>query len=436
MTTDGVPGPTAPSAPARVLVVDIDPATVALAREALLPPWFEVVPAATKAEAAARLAEGPIHAAVIGMVLADADGRSFAAELTQHTPTAAIPVFLLALRGAAAHQESRRLGIAEVLEKPLDAATLVSRVSAAIADQRAIARRSTDHRTRVGNRETFVAAHAAAMQAGAAPGSVVLADLDGLTGINDAFGRAAGDSVVRDVGGRLVEAFRDADTVARWRDDEFVLLLPGTDAAAAKRLMARAQAALVSSPLTAPDGHEMPVTLSAGIALARPGTPLEETVAAADRALSAAKAQGPGTVLTDEDERRGGPVTVLVAEDDRVSATLVRHRLERAGYRVVHVLNGTDALIAAEARRFDLCILDIRMPGLDGIEVLKRLRTLREYGRTPIVMLTSLGREEDIVRAFDLGASDYVTKPFSPVELLARVQRLVRERDRGAAEPR
>jgi diguanylate cyclase (GGDEF)-like protein len=415
--------------PARVLVVDIDPATLDQARAALVPPAFTVLPAATRAEAEAVLTGGGVDAAVIGMVLPDADGRTFASDLARHASTAAIPVILLALRGAAVQGESRRLGVADVLEKPLDPARLVGSVSAALAAGRSAARRSVDHRLRVAGREAFVAAYAQASAPGATPAAVILADLDHLTAINEAYGRAAGDDAVRDIGGRLVEAFRDTDTVARWRDDEFVLLLPATDVAAARRLLARAQAALVSAPLAAPDGHDLPVTLSAGIATARPEAPLEAVLAAADRALTAAKAQGPSTVLTDGDEQRGGPVTVLVAEDDRVSATLVRHRLERAGYRVVHCLNGNDALTAAEARTFDLCILDIRMPGLDGIEVLKRIRALPGYARTPIVILTSLGREADIVRGFDLGASDYVTKPFSPVELLARIQRLVRNTD-------
>ncbi|MDH5549462.1 MAG: response regulator [Gemmatimonadota bacterium] len=119
---------------------------------------------------------------------------------------------------------------------------------------------------------------------------------------------------------------------------------------------------------------------------------------------------------------------MLVAEDDRVTATLVRHRLERAGFEVVHCESGTLALEAAEQVTFGLCISDIRMPGLDGFELVKRLRALPQYEAVPILMLTSLGREEDIVRAFSLGASDYMTKPFSPVELLARVQRLLRRR--------
>ena len=74
-----------------------------------------------------------------------------------------------------------------------------------------------------------------------------------------------------------------------------------------------------------------------------------------------------------------------------------------------------------------LVILEGRMPGINGFELLRLLRRMPAYTDTPILMLTNAGREKDIVRAFDLGASDYVTKPFSAAELVARVQRLIRE---------
>jgi putative two-component system response regulator len=346
--------------------------------------------------------------------------------LTQHPATAAIPVFILSPKvTAAAREESRRLGIAGWIEKPLEAAVLVRAVSAAV--RRAGGRRSVDRLTGIASRAAFTEAFARATGSGV-PASVILLDLDALKAVNTAFGREAGDAVLRDVGARLAGAFRDTDVVARWRDDEFVVLLPATDGAAAKRLLARAQAILTTSPPVAPDGTELHVSFCGGIGQARPAMPLEDAIATADRALSAAKVKGPSTVLTDEEDRRSGPRQVLVAEDDRVAATLLRHRLERGGFHVVHCWNGQEALDAATAGVFELFVLDIRMPALDGFELLRRLRAMPAYTRTPIIMLTGLGREEDIVRAFDLGASDYVTKPFSAVELMARVYRLVRER--------
>lgn len=115
---------------------------------------------------------------------------------------------------------------------------------------------------------------------------------------------------------------------------------------------------------------------------------------------------------------------ILLVEDDESLRTVVKDALEREGYDVTPTGDGQDALERALARRFELVILDLMLPGMDGYDVCARLR---EAGRdVPIVMLTARGREEDRVRGLDLGADDYVVKPFSLKELLARVRARLR----------
>ena len=92
----------------------------------------------------------------------------------------------------------------------------------------------------------------------------------------------------------------------------------------------------------------------------------------------------------------------------------------------VHYDSGSAAFEAALAEIPDLVILDVKMPGMDGFEVLERLRRTPAYRTVPIIMLTSMGSEADVVRGFRLGADDYILKPFSPTELSARVRRLLR----------
>ena len=117
--------------------------------------------------------------------------------------------------------------------------------------------------------------------------------------------------------------------------------------------------------------------------------------------------------------------SVLLAEDDQSQANLVRQRLIQEGLTVQHVPNGREAMAALRTRDFSLIILDVRMPLFDGFEVLERIRNELDM-KTPVIMLTAMGSEADIVRGYDLGANDYLLKPFNVVQLVARVKSLLK----------
>ncbi|TYB50028.1 response regulator transcription factor [Actinomadura chibensis] len=124
---------------------------------------------------------------------------------------------------------------------------------------------------------------------------------------------------------------------------------------------------------------------------------------------------------------------VLVVDDDPTVADVVARYLARDGHQVTCVADGPSALRRARAERPDLVVLDLMLPGMDGLEVCRRLR---ETSAVPIVMLTALGAETDRLVGLETGADDYVTKPFSPRELALRVRSVLR-RARGAyREPR
>jgi DNA-binding response OmpR family regulator len=124
---------------------------------------------------------------------------------------------------------------------------------------------------------------------------------------------------------------------------------------------------------------------------------------------------------------------VLVVDDDPTVSDVVRRYLERAGLAVTLAADGYAALRAYEAERPDLVVLDLMLPGLDGLEVCRRLRSRPD--EVPIVMLTALGEEADRVLGLQLGADDYVTKPFSPRELVLRVRSVLRRTGRPAPAP-
>jgi two-component system, OmpR family, response regulator ResD len=124
---------------------------------------------------------------------------------------------------------------------------------------------------------------------------------------------------------------------------------------------------------------------------------------------------------------RGNP-RVLVVDDDPMVSEVVVSYLRRAGFEAEQTSDGAHAVALAHANRPDLVVLDLMLPGLDGLEV---CRQLRELGEVPVIMLTALGAEHDRVLGFEVGADDYVTKPFSPRELVLRVQSVLRRTGRG-----
>jgi len=118
--------------------------------------------------------------------------------------------------------------------------------------------------------------------------------------------------------------------------------------------------------------------------------------------------------------------SILVVDDEREILELVKYNLAKEGYGVVCVETGEDALSAARLKLPDLVLLDLMLPGVDGLEVCRKLKADPKTQEIPVIMLTAKGGEADIVAGLELGADDYVTKPFSPRVLTARVKAVLR----------
>ena len=121
---------------------------------------------------------------------------------------------------------------------------------------------------------------------------------------------------------------------------------------------------------------------------------------------------------------------ILVVDDEEDILELVKHHLVREGYRVVCAETGEKALTRAREASIDLIVLDLMLPGMDGLEITKVLKSDSKTRHIPIVMLTAKGEEADIVTGLELGGDDYITKPFSPRVLLARVKAMLRRHPR------
>lgn len=118
--------------------------------------------------------------------------------------------------------------------------------------------------------------------------------------------------------------------------------------------------------------------------------------------------------------------SVLIVEDDENITELMRYNIESAGFFVNSVIDGEEAILAATELDPDVIILDWMLPNLSGIEICRRLRRLPETANVPIIMITARAEESDKIRGLETGADDYLTKPFSPRELVARIQAVLR----------
>lgn len=117
---------------------------------------------------------------------------------------------------------------------------------------------------------------------------------------------------------------------------------------------------------------------------------------------------------------------VLIVEDEPSMVELLRYNLESEGFEVCSALDGEEGMMAIEEQKPDMVLLDWMLPKISGIELCRRLRRNQEFRNLPVIMITARGEESDRIRGLDVGADDYVSKPFSPAELLARVRAVLR----------
>ncbi len=128
--------------------------------------------------------------------------------------------------------------------------------------------------------------------------------------------------------------------------------------------------------------------------------------------------------------------TILIVDDEEDIIELIKYNLKNEGYNILTAVSGEEAIKISKQARPDLMVLDLMLPGIDGLEVTRYLRNNGETKDMPIVMLTAKGEESDVVTGLELGANDYMSKPFSPRELTARIRAILRRRQQKVIESR
>lgn len=414
----------------RILVVDDDPVTAHHVKTRLTEQGRVVDVASTGAQAEQMLADTEYSLILLDLLLPDLDARNLIIRWRERPVTSWIPILVMSGRmGPRTKADCLALGADGYFEKPLDMKMLGTAITARLYRSAQMMRELRhDPLTGLPNRAALGEAYQRAREQSGRSGeplSLALIDFDHFKAVNDTHGHPVGDEVLRRAARIMGSALRPSDFLARWGGEEFVALLPETAASGGVLAVQRALEAMRNERIGVGQGDPLRITFSAGVTQVEPDQSLNSAIYAADRLLYLAKAAGRDRVTSREEGLATTPKRILVAEDDPVTSSLLVGKLQSEGYQVEAFAEGTSALARALEAPPSLVLLDVKMPGLDGFEVLKSIRARFPPSRLPIVVVTSLGAEQDILRGFELGADDYVLKPFAPAELLARVRRLL-----------
>jgi len=124
---------------------------------------------------------------------------------------------------------------------------------------------------------------------------------------------------------------------------------------------------------------------------------------------------------------------ILIIEDDKEIQELLSHSLSKEGWKLVFAKTGEEGLKILKTQKANCILLDIMLPGMDGLKVIKKIKEAEQYARTPVIMTTAKGEESDIITGLELGADDYVVKPYSPKVLIARIRAALRRQEESAS---
>lgn len=415
-----------------ILIVEHDPQMSNLLQTILTASDREILIAHSSAEALEVLEDRQVSLIILDLSLPDTDGRNFLVVLRERSATAGVPVIVLSgMGGPQPKTECFALGADAYFEKPLAPDVLKAAVSARL-------HKSVEHRresrqdalTGLSNRASFCEGfhRAAAMSARKKePLSLALLDFDLLRRINVNLGHVAGDAALRHAARAFAEALRRSDFLARWGGDEFAILLPNTNLQGARFAVEKMFSTLAASPFRSQDGRPVPLSFSAGLVSVPPQAGVEAVMAEADRYLYLAKTSGRGRLVSESDQAPQPSHKIMLTERDEQVAKAIAASLTREGFEVHLCVDGASALNTLLASPFSLLILDLQQDDLGGPSLIAELRRHARGKPLPVLMISELGTDKEVTRGFELGANDYLVKPFSPYDLMTRVHNLLRK---------
>lgn len=233
---------------------------------------------------------------------------------------------------------------------------------------------------------------------------------------------------LRSLAKSLQHCLRTTDILGRWSPNKFILLLPQTSMQGAIIALERSHRQLEKeNPIPTEKNLENPSLFQAGLTPVTREMRYEEALFKAYEQLKQGEQHPEQFIHFDKNALDSAQKPhILLLDDDPVIQEMLRFIFNREGYQITQMTSGINILDVLDKEPVSMMILDVKMPGMDGFEVLETIRSSRKHDDLPIVMLTSMKGEQDIARGFALGASDFLHKPFSPTELVIRTKRFLK----------
>jgi len=439
-----------------ILIVDDDTATL-IELTSILQPDYKIYTVKDGTTALLKASEILPDLILLDLVMPDMDGFEVLSKLSDNANTKEIPVlFITGSTDRDNEIKGLTAGAVDYIHKPLNEALVKVRVKhqiQLITQFRKIEHLSmSDQLTDLPNRRSFeikISEEWDRASREQTPLSLLMLDIDHFKKYNDTHGHQQGDAALIAISTLLKDVLRrPGDFVARWGGEEFIMLLPNTTAGGAYDVAEKIRELTEDLSIPAPKGVITRMTVSIGVNTRLPGqsTSIDKFVSWTDMALYTAKNKGRNKVCVFEMPTEDGDFEkkeikqriIFIVDDKETNLTVAEDALVK-DYRVIALPSAEKMFGALNKFTPDLILLDVEMPGMNGFEAMKKLKESDKYADIPVIFLTGLSDAESEAYGIELGAVDFIMKPFTEPVLINRIKKhldideMVRERTRQLA---
>jgi len=441
----------------RILIVDDDPSTL-MELSSILRPEYKIYAVKDGTSALEKADEVLPDLILLDVFMPDMNGFEVLDKLKDDERTREIPViFITGATDSDDEIKGLTAGAVDYMHKPLNETLVLLRVRQQVQllnQFRKIEHLSmSDQLTNLPNRRSFelrITEEWDRASREQTPISVLMVDIDNFKKYNDTFGHQQGDAALQAVAKMFDHALnRPGDFVARWGGEEFIILLSNTDANGAYGVAERIRKYAEKMDVHAADETITKVTVSIGVNTRDPGqiSTVDEFISRADMALYDAKNKGRNRVCyfellyaqKENEDSEAKQSIVFVVDDNETNLTAAEEVLSKE-YRVIALSSADKMFKALHKFKPDLILLDVEMPEMSGFDAMRKLKGSEAFAEIPIIFLTGLSDADSEAYGIELGAVDFIMKPFTEPVLMNRIRKhlnideLVRERTRQLAQ--